>query len=165
MGCTAHSTRDYRNVFTWWIQRREEVGPRGVTIERGVAYKQSHWLGTTRTQPLSTWWQQTWDTKGQHLKLHVFFFPTWNHKGRENRGRANWSQATQLHICSSTYADNRTLEVGAPRPRSSACAKRAPCAIPSGHSAVPPFRWRSFSKHCGGHFTKKKKKKKKKAHH
>lgn len=52
VGCTAHSTRDYRNVFTWWIQRREEVGPRGVTIERGVAYKQSHWLGTTRTQTL-----------------------------------------------------------------------------------------------------------------
>lgn len=52
MGCTAHLTRDCRNVFTRWTQRREEVGPRGVTTERGVAYKQNHWLGTIRTQTL-----------------------------------------------------------------------------------------------------------------
>lgn len=42
---------------------------------------------------------------------------------------------------------------GAPRPRSGACATHAPCATPSGHSAVPPFRRRSFPKPRGRHFT------------
>lgn len=107
----------------------------------------------------STWGATTWDAKGQHSKLHVLFFPTWNHKGRENRGRTSCSKGshgTQLYSCRQP-----DFEVGAPRPRSSACATRAPCAIPSGHSAVPPFRRRSFSKHRGGHFTKKKRKRKK----
>lgn len=110
MRCTAHSTRDYRNVFTWWTQRREEVGPRGVTIERGVAYKQSHWLGTIRTQTLGKEVHYTTAElvylgatnlghKRATFKTTCVFFPTWNHKGRENRGRDNWSQATQLHIC------------------------------------------------------------------
>lgn len=168
MGCIlgpqpTHQPRTREVLFAWWTHR-EEVGLRGVAIEgRGILTKSL----AGENEDLMAFGEQVHYSipgplylgktnlgrKRATFKTTCAFFPLVKpHREDGTEAQSPGVKGHRQH--SSTSEDNGGLELGAPRPRSSACATRAPCAIPSGHSAVPPFRRQSFSKPHGRHFTK-----------
>lgn len=93
--------------------------------------------------------------RGREVGMQNAIFKTTCAFSPHGTTREEKAELKKSHTRHGSTSTNKTRALGAPRPRSSACATRAPCAIPSGHSAVPPFRRRSFSEPRGRHFTKK----------